>query len=106
MRNRFILLITSPLLAVALMAAVNVPEPPKVNLPAPAGKATAVLAGGCFWGMQGIYEHMKGVTKTTVGYAGGKANTANYEIVEEGNTGHAESIQITYDPRRSLTAIC
>lgn len=100
MRNKFILLVVAPALAIGLTAAVNVPEPPKVNQ-APAGKATAVLAGGCFWGMQGIFEHMKGVTETTVGYAGGKADTAKYQIVEEGNTGHAESIRITYDPAKT-----
>ena len=100
MRNRFMLLVTVPALAIGLMAAVNVPEPPKVNPQESAGKAAAVLAGGCFWGMQGIYEHMKGVTKTVVGYSGGKANTATYERVEEGDTNHAESIQITYDPTK------
>src|ERR1700683_5478414 len=63
-----------------------------------AAAASVVLAGGCFWGMQGIFEHMKGVTETVVGYAGGRANTAKYDIIEEGNTGHAESIKITYDP--------
>jgi peptide-methionine (S)-S-oxide reductase len=99
MRNKFILPIAVSALTLGLTAAVNVPDPPKMN-PTPAGKATAVLAGGCFWGMQGIYEHMKGVTETTVGYAGGKADTAKYEIVEEGNTGHAESIRITYDPTK------
>ncbi len=96
MRNSVMLLIAA---APLLRAAVNVPEPPKVSAP-PAGKATAVLAGGCFWGMQGIFEHMKGVTETTVGYAGGKADTAKYDIVEEGTTGHAESIKITYDPAK------
>ncbi len=62
------------------------------------GTASIVLAGGCFWGMQGIFEHMKGVTNTVVGYAGGKKETAHYERIEEGDTNHAESIKITYDP--------
>ena len=75
------------------------PDPPKVNTPA-AGTASIVLAGGCFWGMQGIYEHMKGVTNTVVGYAGGTKETAHYDIVAERNTGHAESIKITYDPSK------
>jgi len=75
------------------------PEPPKASAPA-AGTATAVLAGGCYWGMQGIYEHMKGVTNTIVGFSGGKKETARYEIVEDGTTGHAESIKITYDPSK------
>jgi peptide-methionine (S)-S-oxide reductase len=94
-------LIAAPVLAAGLLlAAMNFPDPPKVSSQAPAGKATAVLAGGCFWGMQGIYEHMKGVTKTTVGYAGGKADTARYEIVESGRTGHAESVEVVYDPSK------
>jgi peptide-methionine (S)-S-oxide reductase len=61
---------------------------------------TVVLAGGCFWGTQGIFEHVKGVTDTVVGYAGGKKETATYEQVEEGDTGHAESIKVTYDPSK------
>lgn len=77
----------------------NFPEPPKASEPA-GNSATAVLAGGCYWGMQGIFEHMKGVTKTVVGFSGGKKETAVYEIVENGNTGHAESIKITYDPTK------
>ena len=85
--------------ASALGAAASFPDPPKVNTPAQ-GTASIVLAGGCFWGMQGIYEHMKGVTNTVVGYAGGKAATAHYDLVSEGDTGHAESIKITYDPSK------
>jgi peptide-methionine (S)-S-oxide reductase len=64
-----------------------------------AASATAVLAGGCFWGQQGLFEHVKGVTKVVAGYAGGGARTATYDQVSDGNTGHAESVQITYDPR-------
>jgi peptide-methionine (S)-S-oxide reductase len=82
-----------------LASAASFPDPPKVNAPAQS-TATAVLAGGCYWGMQGIYEHMKGVTNTVVGFAGGKKDTARYEIVEDGTTGHAESIKITYDPSK------
>jgi peptide-methionine (S)-S-oxide reductase len=75
------------------------PDPPTEQLaPAGAKKMTVVLAGGCFWGMQGVFEHVKGVTKTTVGYAGGEKKTAHYETVSTGTTGHAESIEITYDP--------
>jgi peptide-methionine (S)-S-oxide reductase len=65
-----------------------------------AGTASIVLAGGCFWGMQGIFEHMKGVTNTVVGYAGGTKETAKYDMVAERNTGHAESIKITWDPAK------
>jgi len=69
----------------------------------PAGHATsevAVLAGGCFWGVQGVYQHVQGVGKALSGYAGGSARTAHYEIVGWGNTGHAESVQVTFDPRQ------
>jgi peptide-methionine (S)-S-oxide reductase len=99
MRNRILFFgVAAPVLAAGLMAA-SFPDPPKVTTPA-AGKATAVLAGGCFWGMEGIYEHVKGVTDTTVGYAGGNKATAHYDMVSEGNTGHAESIKVTYDPTK------
>jgi peptide-methionine (S)-S-oxide reductase len=59
---------------------------------------TAVLAGGCFWGMQGVFEHVKGVKQVLSGYSGGDKSTAIYEIVSTGATGHAEAIQITFDP--------
>jgi len=59
---------------------------------------TAVFAGGCFWGVQGVFEHVKGVTRAVSGYAGGLARTAHYEEVGNGDTGHAESVQVTYDP--------
>lgn len=84
---------------VTLALAASFPDPPKASAPAQ-GNASAVLAGGCFWGMQGIFEHMKGVTNTVVGYAGGKKETARYERIEEGDTGHAESIKITWDPSK------
>ncbi len=60
---------------------------------------TAVLAGGCFWGMQGLFEHVRGVTKVVAGYSGGAKATAIYELVGTETTGHAESVQITFDPR-------
>jgi peptide-methionine (S)-S-oxide reductase len=59
-----------------------------------------VLAGGCFWGMQAVFSDLKGVTNTVVGYSGGNAMTAHYEIVSTGATGHAESVEITYDPAK------
>jgi peptide-methionine (S)-S-oxide reductase len=59
---------------------------------------TAVLAGGCFWGVQGVYQHVRGVMQAVSGYAGGDASTAQYETVGTGTTGHAESVRITYDP--------
>jgi len=72
---------------------------PSFNPPNAASSEVAVLSGGCFWGMQGVYEHVKGVTKVYAGYTGGQADTARYEIVSTGQTGHAESVQITFDPR-------
>jgi len=62
--------------------------------------ATAVFSGGCFWGVDAVFKHVKGVTKVVSGYAGGAANTAHYEIVSTGTTGHAESVQVTYDPSK------
>lgn len=62
------------------------------------GEQTAVLAGGCFWGVEAVFEHVKGVANVTSGYSGGTAISANYEMVGGGETGHAESVRITYDP--------
>ena len=59
---------------------------------------TVVLAGGCFWGIQAVFEHVKGVNSATAGYSGGAANTAQYETVSTGQTGHAESVKVVYDP--------
>jgi peptide-methionine (S)-S-oxide reductase len=73
--------------------------PPAIDNPRAAGPPqTAVLAGGCFWGVQGVFEHVKGVTRVVSGYAGGEKNTAQYETVSSGSTGHAESVKITFDP--------
>jgi peptide-methionine (S)-S-oxide reductase len=75
---------------------------PLVNIPTPKtpGLQTAVFAGGCFWGVEGVFEQLKGVSKVVSGYAGGSKNTANYEAVSAGSTEHAESVQITYDPQK------
>ena len=67
---------------------------------AAAAEETAVFAGGCFWGVQAVFQRVKGVTKAVSGYAGGSAGTARYELVSRGTTGHAESVQVTYDPSR------
>jgi len=67
---------------------------------APARADTAVLAGGCFWGMESVFEHVKGVTQVVSGYAGGSAQDANYDKVSSEGTGHAEAVRITYDPAR------
>jgi peptide-methionine (S)-S-oxide reductase len=63
-------------------------------------KATAVFSGGCFWGVDGVFKHVKGVSNVISGYAGGAADTANYETVSTGTTGHAESVKVTYDPSK------
>src|SRR4051812_14023279 len=84
----------------AAEAPVTVP-PPSVDNPKQAGSfQTAVLSGGCFWGVQGVFEHVKGVQKVVSGYAGGDRSTAEYGQVGTGRTGHAESVQITFDPAR------
>lgn len=74
---------------------------PKVDQPAAAGgkTETAVFAGGCFWGVQGVFQHVKGVTAAVSGYAGGAKSTANYDTVSGGDTGHAESVKVTFDPK-------
>lgn len=92
---------------VLLVAALSMTARPKVVFPDPAvdipasaaqGKQTAVLAGGCFWGVEAVFEHLKGVTNVVSGFAGGDKSTAQYETVSTGRTGHAESVEITYDP--------
>src|SRR5882724_4607793 len=87
-------------LAVCVEAAAEFP-PPATDIPAVAGtkqKATAVLAGGCFWGVEAVFERLKGVSDVVSGYAGGSRITAEYEIVSSGVTSHAESVKITFDP--------
>ncbi|BDB19841.1 peptide methionine sulfoxide reductase MsrA [Pseudomonas sp. CYM-20-01] len=75
--------------------------PPALDLPAEAGNLqTAVFAGGCFWGVQGVFQHVQGVKNAVSGYDGGAASTAQYESVSDGNTGHAESVSVTYDPSK------
>jgi peptide-methionine (S)-S-oxide reductase len=76
--------------------------PPALDAPTASAAATevAVLAGGCFWGVQGVFQHVNGVTNAVSGYAGGEQKTAHYDIVTRGTTGHAESVEITFDPRR------
>jgi peptide-methionine (S)-S-oxide reductase len=76
--------------------------PPAVDTPAAevTGTQTAVLAGGCFWGLQGMFEHVKGVTRVVAGYSGGTKESARYEMVGSERTGHAESVEITFDPKQ------
>jgi peptide-methionine (S)-S-oxide reductase len=98
------------ILAVALFfLATNRTQASPSTLPAPtvddslattSSQQTVVLSGGCFWGIQAVFEHVKGVTTATAGYAGGTAQTADYETVSSGDTGHAESVKVVYDPSK------
>ncbi len=81
-------------------AARALPPPTLDVAPAGAGPQTAVFAGGCFWGVQGVFEHVKGVTRAVSGYAGGHVADPDYEQVSSGTTGHAESVGVTFDPSR------
>jgi peptide-methionine (S)-S-oxide reductase len=93
------LLFAAPLLALFALRAPAATSTAAVTA-TPPGFRTAVLAGGCFWGMEEVFENLKGVSNVVSGFAGGTAETAHYETVSTGSTGHAESIQITYDPKR------
>src|SRR5499433_3206577 len=87
----------------AAEAAHVIPAPAVDEQAASDGQATAetaVLAGGCFWGVQGVFQHVSGVTSAVSGYAGGAADAAHYEMVSTNTTGHAESVRVTFDPRR------
>jgi peptide-methionine (S)-S-oxide reductase len=94
----FGLMVSAP--ASAAEPAVAIPAP-AYDVPKAAGPLqTAVLSGGCFWGVQGVFEHLIGVRQVLSGYSGGARNNAIYEVVSGGNTGHAESVQVTYDPAK------
>ena len=94
----FGLMVSAPVSAAE--PAVAIPAP-TYDLPKAAGPVqTAVLSGGCFWGVQGVFEHLIGVRQVLSGYAGGAKSNASYEVVSGGNTGHAESVQINYDPAK------
>ncbi len=102
--TRLALILFATLLAIT---ACNAKANPAAAVPAPThdapraaapGQQTVVLSGGCFWGVQAVFQHVKGVISATSGYAGGSAKTAEYETVSTGETGHAESVQIVYDP--------
>jgi peptide-methionine (S)-S-oxide reductase len=99
----------SALLIIGGTLACNVARASVTTIPDPAldaplastkGEQTAVLAGGCFWGIEAVFEHVKGVTKATSGYSGGTSDTAQYETVSSGRTGHAESVRVVYDPSK------
>lgn len=87
----------APLSAGAQEAPVAIPAP-AMDATSEGGMATALFAGGCFWGVQGVFQHVEGVAQAVSGYAGGEASTATYELTSRGDTGHAEAVQVTYDP--------
>ena len=95
------LAMTAFVMAPALSAedAVVIPAPAS-DIPASDGLQTVVVSGGCFWGVQGVFQHTAGVASAVSGYAGGSKTTASYEMVSTGTTGHAESVQIKYDPQK------
>jgi peptide-methionine (S)-S-oxide reductase len=103
-KQRFSRLSILTALAVASLAPVACAEQarklpaPAMDEPAGASSETAVLAGGCFWGVQGVFQHVKGVKSAVSGYAGGAKDKAEYETVSTGRTGHAESVRVTFDP--------
>ncbi len=91
---------TLPLRSGSQEKAVIIP-PPVVEQPAShVASEVAVFAGGCFWGVQGVYQHVQGVTSAVSGYAGGDKNSARYEVVSRGRSGHAEAVRVTFDPRQ------
>ncbi len=108
MKNRLLFAVTVAAIVTVTVSAylrrddrvATVVPPPAVDEPASSAPSeVAVLAGGCFWGVQGVYQHVKGVANAVSGYTGGEKTTAEYEVVSSGTTGHAESVQVTFDPR-------
>ena len=91
------ILFVSAMVAIKLSAA-SFPDPPSEPHAPAKGKETVVLAGGCFWGVEAVFEHLRGVSEAVSGYAGGSKSSAQYETVSTGRTGHAESVKVTYDP--------
>jgi peptide-methionine (S)-S-oxide reductase len=95
---RRLILIAAAVLAASPLAAATVVPPPKADVPASRGLQTAVLAGGCFWGLEAVFEQVKGVRDVVSGYAGGSAADARYDKVSSETTRHAEVVRISYDP--------
>lgn len=107
--NKFALLSAAALIAIGVGLAIpraqaeespHLVPAPAVDEAATADSETIVLAGGCFWGVQGVFQHVKGVTGAVSGYTGGDKRSAFYQVVETGATGHAESVSVTFDPRQ------
>jgi peptide-methionine (S)-S-oxide reductase len=86
--------------APALVAGMKIDPPSDIPTTIAAGEQTVVLAGGCFWGVEAVFERLQGVSNVVSGFSGGDANTANYDAVSNGTTKHAEAVQITYDPQK------
>ena len=108
-RERLIALIVAVPLVIAVAMRVMpvsaqeglaLPKPAVDTAPTQAASEVIVLAGGCFWGVQGVFQHTKGVINAVSGYAGGAKSTAHYELTSDGTTGHAESVEVTYDPKQ------
>jgi len=102
-RGAIALAVIAPLAALSRPSShspIAVPEAAVTSLPAAPGLQTIVLAGGCFWGIEAVFEHIKGVTDAVSGYAGGTKEQADYETVSTGTTGHAESVKVTFDPTK------
>ncbi|MGO8834909.1 MAG: peptide-methionine (S)-S-oxide reductase MsrA [Roseiarcus sp.] len=101
----FVAILVGVGVSLRLSAPVAAEEPralpaPLVDEQSAAASESAVFAGGCFWGVQGVFQHVKGVTSAVSGYSGGEKSTAEYETVSTGSTGHAESVKVTFDPRQ------
>ena len=102
-RGAIALAVIAPLAALSRPSShspIAVPEAAVTSSPATPGLQTVVLAGGCFWGIEAVFEHVKGVTDAVSGYAGGTKEQADYETVSTGTTGHAESVKVTFDPTK------
>jgi peptide-methionine (S)-S-oxide reductase len=107
-KSRYLPAAAAALLAVGFAVAgpsvaqegIPIPAPAADEPPSGAGPEVAVLAGGCFWGVQGVFQHVAGVENAVSGYAGGAERTAHYRVVGSGSTGHAESVQVTFDPSK------
>ncbi|MGE3538009.1 MAG: peptide-methionine (S)-S-oxide reductase MsrA [Candidatus Tectimicrobiota bacterium] len=87
------------LMATLAASATVLPAPPVETVPLDAGLETTVVAGGCFWGVQAVFAHVKGVTRAVAGYTGGSTRSPTYDTVSNGDTGHAEAVHLTFDPR-------
>ncbi|ETD80856.1 peptide-methionine (S)-S-oxide reductase MsrA [Rhodobacter capsulatus] len=98
--RRLVLALALALATPAFAEEFRVIPPPAVDAAAVTGPETAIFAGGCFWGVQGVFQHLEGVISATSGYAGGTAATAHYDQVSGGDTGHAEAVQVVFDPKQ------